>query len=726
MVPRDRLTTQLLVGLGIGRDPTSGTLLNENGNPIWVTPHVNDDTSYATVYVDYDGDRATGPNTDPNGNQYDLSYSLRNLERAKIYRTLPAIPVTVDADSTLTTTGAASLDVSHTTTSPANLMLVSVNIGDDGDATTANVSSVTYGAQAMTLISSAANGTSARTVVYGLASPAAGTANVTVNANESDVPYTVGVTTFMGADVSNGLTSARRTAVTANSATAAMTVTPTSALGDLVYESVSARSAGTLGTVTVDRNSSNSTAGAATLNVSHATGATANLMLMSVNIGDDGDATTADVSSVTYGAQSMTRISSATNTNLSRTVVYALANPAVGTANVAISVNENDVPYVAGVTTFIGANVSNGTTSALRTPLAATGATAAMTVAPTSVAGDLVYEAVAARSARAAGTVTVDDTTSTADNTNDCTNVNTVTVSHTTGGTANLMLVSIALGDNNGTAGLADVSGVTYGPVAGRQTLTPVYSVPNGTNTGTRAVIYALANPTTGSARDVIVTTNQNVDLTVGVTTFIGADLSSGLTSALGTTANGATGNGSTMTATMASVAGDLVYEVVSIRDGADNTNPNTPTATSGQSRLWTDVVNGGQRVRGAAGALTATGTSTSITETQTNGPFLWAMAGVSVHPAPTASHDPRRVHDHFRPDQAVDYHGCKCRLCGQGCRGHARGHWGHHDHHRDTDERALPLGYGGCSHRSVSYGSHDSRGVHDDFWSDQALDRRC
>ncbi len=634
LVPRDRLTTQLLVGLGIGRDPTSGVNLNENGNPIWVTPHVNDDTSYATVYVDYDGDRTTGPNTDGNGNQYDISYSLRNLERTKIYRTLPAIPVTVDANSTGSTTGATTLNVAHTAGATADLMLVSVNIGDDGDATTADVSSVTYGAQTMTRISSSAAGATRRTVVYGLANPAVGTANVTVTTSEN-VAFTAGVTTFIGADVSNGTTSALRAASATNGTTAAMTVAPASALGDLVYESVAARSAGALGTVTVDANSSNGTAGAATLNVSHTTGATANLMLVSVNIGDDGDATTADVSSVTYGAQTMTLVSSAAAGSTRRTVVYGLANPAAGTANVTVTTNETDVPYTAGATTFIGADVSNLLASALRIPSATTGTAAAMTVAPTSVAGDLVYESVAARSTLAGGTVTVGATTSTADNGNDCTNVNTVTVSHTTGATANLMLVSIALADNNGNAGLADVSSVTYGPVATRQTLTPVWSQANGTNTGTRAVIYALASPTTGSARDVIVTTNQNVDLTVGVTTFIGADLSSGLTSALGTTANGAAGTGSTMTATMASVAGDLVYEVVSIRDGTDGTNPNTPTATSGQSRLWTDVVNGGQRVRGAAGALTATGTSTSITETQTNGPFLWAMAGVSIHPAP-------------------------------------------------------------------------------------------
>ena len=84
LIPEDALTPQVLIGLGIGRDPTSGTNPNEDGNPVWVTPVGNGDTA-VTVYVDYDADPSTGPFTDPNGSKYDTSVSLKELERAKIY-----------------------------------------------------------------------------------------------------------------------------------------------------------------------------------------------------------------------------------------------------------------------------------------------------------------------------------------------------------------------------------------------------------------------------------------------------------------------------------------------------------------------------------------------------------------------------------------------------------------------------------------------------------------
>ncbi|MCX6028636.1 MAG: hypothetical protein NT169_04945 [Chloroflexi bacterium] len=86
LIPQDSLTPQVLIGLGIGRDPTSGTNPNENGNPVWVTPVGNGDTP-VTVYVDFDADPATGALTDPNGNKYDLVLSLKELERAKVYDT---------------------------------------------------------------------------------------------------------------------------------------------------------------------------------------------------------------------------------------------------------------------------------------------------------------------------------------------------------------------------------------------------------------------------------------------------------------------------------------------------------------------------------------------------------------------------------------------------------------------------------------------------------------
>jgi uncharacterized repeat protein (TIGR01451 family) len=52
MYPDEFLTTDALVGLGLGRDPTSNTNPNENGNPVWVTPACTIGSTF--VYVDWD------------------------------------------------------------------------------------------------------------------------------------------------------------------------------------------------------------------------------------------------------------------------------------------------------------------------------------------------------------------------------------------------------------------------------------------------------------------------------------------------------------------------------------------------------------------------------------------------------------------------------------------------------------------------------------------------
>jgi uncharacterized repeat protein (TIGR01451 family) len=54
MYPDEFLTTDALVGLGLGRDPTSNTNPNENGNPVWVTPACTTGSTY--VYVDWNND----------------------------------------------------------------------------------------------------------------------------------------------------------------------------------------------------------------------------------------------------------------------------------------------------------------------------------------------------------------------------------------------------------------------------------------------------------------------------------------------------------------------------------------------------------------------------------------------------------------------------------------------------------------------------------------------
>jgi uncharacterized repeat protein (TIGR01451 family) len=83
LVGQPSLTTQVLLSLGIGRDPYSATNPSENGNPLWVTTAGNGHTP-ATVYVDYNGDNA-GALIDTNGNKYDVSFNVRELEQLKLF-----------------------------------------------------------------------------------------------------------------------------------------------------------------------------------------------------------------------------------------------------------------------------------------------------------------------------------------------------------------------------------------------------------------------------------------------------------------------------------------------------------------------------------------------------------------------------------------------------------------------------------------------------------------
>ena len=80
LVPDSSMSSQIVVGLGLGRDPTSTTSPNENGAPIWVV--ANQDT---TLYVDYDGNPDTGAEIDAHSNKCDKAITVKRLELAKVY-----------------------------------------------------------------------------------------------------------------------------------------------------------------------------------------------------------------------------------------------------------------------------------------------------------------------------------------------------------------------------------------------------------------------------------------------------------------------------------------------------------------------------------------------------------------------------------------------------------------------------------------------------------------
>jgi len=75
LVPASNLTTQAVVGWGPGSAD-----LSQNGSPVWVTA-----VGATKVYVDYDGNPATGPNIDPNGKHYDALLNLAALDSVRIF-----------------------------------------------------------------------------------------------------------------------------------------------------------------------------------------------------------------------------------------------------------------------------------------------------------------------------------------------------------------------------------------------------------------------------------------------------------------------------------------------------------------------------------------------------------------------------------------------------------------------------------------------------------------
>lgn len=85
LVPEEQLTAQVLVGLGIGRDPTSNVNLSENGSPVWVTAVLPDGVSAPVdICADYDGNN-TGLLTDDFGFKYDLRFTLTPLQGRKVF-----------------------------------------------------------------------------------------------------------------------------------------------------------------------------------------------------------------------------------------------------------------------------------------------------------------------------------------------------------------------------------------------------------------------------------------------------------------------------------------------------------------------------------------------------------------------------------------------------------------------------------------------------------------
>jgi hypothetical protein len=188
----------------------------------------------------------------------------------------------------------------------------------------------------------------------------------------------------------------------------------------------------------------------------------------------------------------------------------------------------------------------------------------------------------------------------------------TFSVSHTTGSGLNrLMLVGISQKNKL-------VNSVTYGGV-------PMTLVGEEISNGNaRMHLYMLLNPTPGTA-DVVVNLSANPDkgIVVSATTFTGVNQ----TTPLGIF-NSATANSNSPTVTVSSATGELVFDVMTMRQ-------QTITVGAGQTQRWN--VNAGGEIYGGAGSTKPGAASITMSWTP-SGSKEWAIGAVSIKPAPAVT----------------------------------------------------------------------------------------
>ncbi|MBK9256229.1 MAG: Ig-like domain-containing protein [Saprospiraceae bacterium] len=180
-------------------------------------------------------------------------------------------------------------------------------------------------------------------------------------------------------------------------------------------------------------------------------------------------------------------------------------------------------------------------------------------------------------------------------------------LSHTVGTNENrLLLVGVSLRSRT-------VVSASYAGVA----MTLVGSRANGSNCN--IYIYRLINPPSGTANvNVVLNGAPSTGVVIGATSFSGVNQSAPLGTFTSTT-----GNSGSPSRNVTSVSGDVVFDVLSVK----NTNSLNPG--SGQTERWDRSAG---EIRGGSSTEVATGTSTTMSWNSGSG--YWAIGGVAVKPA--------------------------------------------------------------------------------------------
>ncbi len=649
LLPENFLTTGVIVPWGPGSD-TTGTNTNpdQNGSPVWVTPTAN-----TTVYVNYSGNLASGPNTAPNGAKYNIAYSVSKWQSIQIYDTTDrdmtgARIFTTDGtrlasawgeDPAKAGPGSPYLDLGTTIVpfpQPSLLKIAKlvVDVNGNGQVDTGD------------------------TIQYTIRVSNEGVVDldntIVIDSLPSSLTYVPGSTKVNAVAVTDNLVPA--TAFPVDESGYALDSIPPGAYSEVIFRATVNPGATTITNVV------GTSVGGQSFTTSATTTVPSSVTPPTVTFTDSGGTTVS-----TYPANGgiyLTLTDSAANTSATtvQTVSVLVKNPTTGDME---SVTLTETGINTGIftssaplpsSTSSGSGLQDGTLYALAgnglvasytnsvTGLSCTANASIFATIPVKklylsdpsqaldrvdpvASGDLTTASSASLAAPSSSTIAVGGTT-TKGSSGSGVAVTSLTFSHTPGSGSNrLLIVAVSTGSPDNVATQGTVSNVTFNGNA----MTLVGSAIDGVGTNANSYIYMMKDAslgTTAAANVVITATNSTV--LASATTFTGVNQ----TTPLGTFASAnssVAGATVSLTSAYASAAGELVYSVGGIEQG--NTN-RTITTASGQAELSNTSNN--KYIDTATSTIPG---AASVSPTYTaSANRNWTIGVVAIKPAPGSS----------------------------------------------------------------------------------------
>jgi uncharacterized repeat protein (TIGR01451 family) len=637
LVPENSLTTKFATGWAPG---TGDVTPAADGSPVWVMS-----TRATTIYVDYDGDPATGANTAPNGAKYDVSYNLAALESKRIYDSADKDQTglrvfTADGallagvwgeDPTTASAGSPFLDVGYTIPPlPEVVVQKSMRIYTDvngnglvepGDTLEYTVSAKNLGV--VTLLHVIVTDNLPQHATYVLSSTA-------VNGTpkpDNTTPATVYPLDEGGLDIGNinlGATSYVTFRVTADPGVYEAIINTAEVATD--YETYIVNITTPVNPVKTN----------CTINFTDSAWANVSIYLENgtvyVQVTDnDRNTNTAAVDTINAIVQDATTGDSEGVTLTETGVSTGIFRGSLPSSVLNGQAAGDGILYARGgeQITATATDPIYGDVCTAQATITVPSNTKYLYLSDPSQALDRADPVAATDTSTAtspllstdSGAVAVDATSSTSKTSS----TGSVTLSHTTGtGSNRLLLVGVSFQKN----GVTDrqVSTVTYSG----QSLTRAGFGQNAADAEDRAEIWYLMNPPSGTANVVVTMTGASnpESIVVGATTFTGVHQTTPLGTAVGTGVPDGSGAGSP-SVTVASATGQLVFDTVAVDQGA------TLSENSGQTQRWD--VSTGTGTEDTRGAASTKAGAASVTMAWTSGDTsqAWAIVAVPIRPAP-------------------------------------------------------------------------------------------